>query len=175
MPDAVRAALPALPELMAESDRRARAAERACADATEAAVLQGRVGEDFRAVVVDHTEKGMTVQLVEVPVLARVSGERAALGDEILARLEAPTCGPASSSSCGPDGRPAAGGREPASRTPTLARGRVGRTVASVGNHRRGRSGLRRAGWWPTATRGDPRDSATENRPPRSRERAGQG
>ena len=88
VPDAVRAALPALPDLMAESDRRARAAERACADATEAAVLHGRVGEEFRAVVVDHTDKGMTVQLVEVPVLARVSGERAALGDEILARLE---------------------------------------------------------------------------------------
>jgi hypothetical protein len=30
----------------------------------------------------------------------------------------------------------------------------------------RGRSGLHRAGWWPTATRGDSRESATENRPP---------
>ena len=32
---------------------------------------------------------------------------------------------------------------------------------------RRGRSGLRRAGWSVTPTRGDPRESATENRPPR--------
>ncbi len=31
---------------------------------------------------------------------------------------------------------------------------------------RRGKSGLRRARWWVTPTRGDPRDSATENRPP---------
>jgi transposase len=31
---------------------------------------------------------------------------------------------------------------------------------------RRGTSGLHRAGWSLTATRGDPRDSATENRPP---------
>jgi hypothetical protein len=31
---------------------------------------------------------------------------------------------------------------------------------------RRGRSGLRRAGRWVTPTRGNPRDSATENRPP---------
>ena len=31
---------------------------------------------------------------------------------------------------------------------------------------RRGRSGLHRARWWVTPTRGDPRDSATENRPP---------
>ena len=88
VPDAVRAALPSLSDLMTESDRRARAAERACADATEAALLQGREGEEFRAVVVDHTDKGMAVQLVEVPVLARVSGERAALGEEITARLE---------------------------------------------------------------------------------------
>jgi hypothetical protein len=46
--------------------------------------------------------------------------------------------------------------------------GRAGRTVASVpGNGcRRGTSGLYRAGWWVTPTRGDPRDSATENRPP---------
>src|SRR5699024_9660665 len=30
----------------------------------------------------------------------------------------------------------------------------------------RGKSGLHRAGWLLTATRGDPRESATENRPP---------
>ena len=43
--------------------------------------------------------------------------------------------------------------------------GRVGR-AAAAGETRRGKSGLRRAGWLLTATRGDPRDSATENRPP---------
>ena len=47
VPVAVREALPELPELMRESDRRARAAERACADATEAAVLHDRRGESF--------------------------------------------------------------------------------------------------------------------------------
>ena len=46
--------------------------------------------------------------------------------------------------------------------------GRVGRAVASGSEWaRRGKSGLLRAGWLLTATRGDPRDSATENRPPR--------
>ena len=39
----------------------------------------------------------------------------------------------------------------------------------------RGTSGLHRARWWPTATRSDPRDSATENRPPRHRLRPGAG
>ena len=88
VPDAVRAALPEVPVLMQESDRRARAAERECADATEAAVLTGREGEVFRAVVVDHTEKDMEVQLVDVPVLTRVAGDRAPLGAELSARLE---------------------------------------------------------------------------------------
>lgn len=34
------------------------------------------------------------------------------------------------------------------------------------GGASRGTSGLHRAGWWLTATRGDPRDSATESKPP---------
>ena len=88
VPDAVRSALPGVPGLMKESDGRARAADRACADATEAAVLRGREGEQFRAVVVDHTDKGMEVQLVDLPVLARVTGDRAPLGAEVAARLE---------------------------------------------------------------------------------------
>ena len=44
---------------------------------------------------------------------------------------------------------------------------RAGRAVARLRmTGSRGRSGLRRAGWSATPTRGDPRDSATENRPP---------
>jgi exoribonuclease R len=88
VPAAVREALPRLPDLMRESDRTARTAERACADATEAAVLAGREGETFPAVVVDHTEKGMEVQLVDLPVLARVAGDAAALGTEVEVRLD---------------------------------------------------------------------------------------
>ena len=88
VPDAVRAALPDLPALMEDSDRTARAAERACADATEAAVLLGREGERFTAVVVDHAERAMDVQLVELPVLARVTGRTVALGSEVTVRLE---------------------------------------------------------------------------------------
>ncbi len=88
VPDEVRAALPQLPELMTTSDRTARAAERACADAAEAAVLAGREGESFHAVVVDHLEKGMEVQLVELPVLVKVTGDRGALGSSVTVRLE---------------------------------------------------------------------------------------
>jgi len=88
VPDAVRTALPLLPELMRDSDRRARAAERACADATEAAVLLGREGESFGAIVIDHDDKGMEVQLVDLPVIARVTGPRAALGAHVSVRLD---------------------------------------------------------------------------------------
>ncbi len=88
VPDAVRAALPDLAGLMRDSDRRARTAERACADATEAAVLRGREGESFGAVVIDHTDKGMEVQLVGLPVIARVTGRRAALGAHLSVRLD---------------------------------------------------------------------------------------
>ena len=73
---------------MTASDRTARAAERACAEATEAAVLTGREGERFAAVVVDHLEKGMEVQLVDLPVLAKVTGDRGALGSTVSVRLE---------------------------------------------------------------------------------------
>ena len=48
----------------------------------------------------------------------------------------------------------------------TLISGRVGRVIAA--RKRRGKSGLHRARWWVTPTRGDPRDSATESRPPRA-------
>ncbi len=53
---------------------------------------------------------------------------------------------------------------------------RTGRPGDRVEETPRGRSGLRRAGWWVTPTRGDPRDSATENRPPPpSRDGGGKG
>ncbi len=42
----------------------------------------------------------------------------------------------------------------------------AGRSRRVPSGARRGTSGLHRAGWWVTPTRGDPRDSATENRPP---------
>ena len=84
----MRAALPELAGRMRDSDRRARTAERACADATEAAVLRGREGESFGAIVIDHTDKGMEVQLVGLPVIARVTGRRAALGAHLSVRLD---------------------------------------------------------------------------------------
>ena len=87
VPAWVREALPTLPERMKESDRRAGAAERMCADAVEAAVLHPRVGQTFRAVVVDRDDKGLEVQLLDVPVVARATGG-AELGATVDVRLE---------------------------------------------------------------------------------------
>jgi exoribonuclease R len=75
-PDWVRAALARLPEIMAASDRQAKAVERACTDAVEAAILQHRVGEVFDAVVVDREERGgVDVQLTEPAVTAKADGD----------------------------------------------------------------------------------------------------
>ncbi|MDQ2623528.1 MAG: RNB domain-containing ribonuclease, partial [Actinomycetota bacterium] len=67
--------LAGLPEVMAESGRRASAVERACADAVEAAVLAHRVGEVFDAVVVDENRSGLDLQLTDPAVTARADGE----------------------------------------------------------------------------------------------------
>ncbi|WP_409329343.1 RNB domain-containing ribonuclease [Trujillonella humicola] len=71
---AVRAALPELPALMAASDRRARAVERAVVDATEAWLLRDRVGQEFDAVAVDADGTRGTVVLTEPVVRARCTG-----------------------------------------------------------------------------------------------------
>ena len=38
--------------------------------------------------MLDHTDKGMEVQLVDLPVIARVTGRRAALGAHLSVRLD---------------------------------------------------------------------------------------
>lgn len=87
IPTWVREALPTIPDIMKESDRTAGAAERMCADAVEAAVLSPRAGETFSAVVVDQDEKGLEVQLIDVPVVAKAKGS-GELGATITVRLE---------------------------------------------------------------------------------------
>ena len=162
VPDAVRAALPAA--------RRADARLRPAGAGSRAGLRRrdrgGGAARPRGRVVRRH--RGRPHRQGHGGAARRPAGHRPGHGSSRRARRRtcrcgstSPTCGPARWPSATSDADPYTGG------------GRVGRTVASVGNHRRGRSGLRRAGWWPTATRGDPRDSATENRPPRSRKRAG--
>jgi exoribonuclease R len=75
VPGWARESLPRLPEVMAESDRRAGALERACVDLMEAVVLRDAVGRDFEAVVLESDDRGGTVQLSDPAVRARYEGE----------------------------------------------------------------------------------------------------
>jgi exoribonuclease R len=75
VPDWVREALPSLPDLMAASDSLAAKVDRACVDRTEAALLAGRLGEEFDVVVLRPGGDGAgEVYLHEPPVLARCTG-----------------------------------------------------------------------------------------------------
>ncbi|OMH29008.1 ribonuclease II [Tersicoccus phoenicis] len=58
VPDEMRRALPDLPELMRDSDRRAGELDRSALEAVEAAVLAAHVGQHFDAVVLVGTESG---------------------------------------------------------------------------------------------------------------------
>ena len=74
---------PTLPEVMAASDAVAGAVTRACVDRTEAALLAGRVGEEFDAVVLragGPSGGPGEVYVHEPPVLARCTGPAAARG-----------------------------------------------------------------------------------------------
>ncbi len=87
VPEWARTSLPELPAVMARTDALARRVERACTDAVEAAVLQHRVGERFRAVVVDETRGGdLVVQVVDPAVTALAEGD-ATLGSEVTVEL----------------------------------------------------------------------------------------
>lgn len=86
VPGWVREALSRLPEVMAETDRRAGNVDRASTDAVEAAALAGELGSVHDAVVVDVPDNGkkgsLEVQLVDRPIIARAEGE-ADLGERV--------------------------------------------------------------------------------------------
>lgn len=87
VPEWVREALPALPKLMARSDGVASRLEHASVDAIEAALLVGRVGEVFDAVVIaSKNGDGGVIQLTDPVVTANVEGSVTA-GSSIRATL----------------------------------------------------------------------------------------
>ncbi|MBB5081174.1 RNB domain-containing ribonuclease [Nonomuraea endophytica] len=88
IPAEIREALPALPEVMSATGRRAGGVERACVDLVEAFLLRERIGQDFPAAVIDVDERGTggQVQLVEPAVIARCDGALP-LGERVTVRL----------------------------------------------------------------------------------------
>jgi hypothetical protein len=84
VPDWVRAALPDLPAAMAAGARRAGAVERGVVDLVEAAILAGREGERFDAVVIDDA----LVQLSDPAVRGRLTDGGPPPGRALAVRLE---------------------------------------------------------------------------------------
>jgi exoribonuclease R len=89
VPDWARTGLPVLPDVMAETGRRAGAYEAACVSLIEAAVLTGRENETFPGVVVDVSRKDGRGEVVidEPAVRGRVRGDDLPLGEDVTVRL----------------------------------------------------------------------------------------
>lgn len=101
LPQAVRTALPLLPEAMKAASSSVASAERACLDIVEASLLASRVGESFEAIVLDGRMPGaqsdghkpapsVKVQLLDPPVSARAAGQ-ADSGTRVTVVLEQAT------------------------------------------------------------------------------------
>jgi exoribonuclease R len=88
VPEWVSAALPKLPAVMAASDHRAHALERACVDLVETVLLAPHVGETFEAAVVERNHRGGTVQLRRPPGRARCDGAALPQGEPVEVRLQ---------------------------------------------------------------------------------------
>lgn len=76
-----------LAAVMNAADARQGGIERAVLDLAESALLAGRAGNVFRAIVTERDEKGARVQLADHPVIARVDTHGVAAGDEVQLRL----------------------------------------------------------------------------------------
>lgn len=89
VPDAVSEAFARLPAVMGKADARAGQVERAVVDLAETAILAGREGEHFAAVVTDLGETGARFQLCDLPVVARTPAHGVVPGAAIRVRLDA--------------------------------------------------------------------------------------
>lgn len=73
--------------VMNAADSRQGAIERAVLDLAEAALLNGREGEVFRAIVIERDDNGARLQLADLPVVSRVDTRSVASGEEVHVRL----------------------------------------------------------------------------------------
>ncbi len=89
VPSWVLDAMPELGAQMASGSQRASSYERGCLDIVEAAVLRGREGEEFDAVVVDTNGSASSgvVMLAQPAVRGRVTGAEVPLGEDVRVRL----------------------------------------------------------------------------------------
>lgn len=88
VPAAVAQAFARLGPVMDKAQARSSQIERAVIDLAEAAMLAGREGEHFPAVVTDVGESGTRIQLCDLPVVARTVARRVQPGERVTVRLE---------------------------------------------------------------------------------------
>jgi exoribonuclease R len=86
IPEWARAALPALPALMAHASGTTSQFEHRSLDMVEAALMSGRIGEVFDATVISQSKTGSSIQLVEPAITGRCDGQPP-LGSRVRARL----------------------------------------------------------------------------------------
>ncbi|MDT4945917.1 MAG: hypothetical protein QOH14_2650 [Pseudonocardiales bacterium] len=87
VPQWVRDSTPQLPAQMQQADQRAHAADRAVVDMTEAWLLRDRIGQVFRATVIDADTHAGTVVLDQPAVRARCAGDELPVGAHLDVRL----------------------------------------------------------------------------------------
>ena len=89
MPPEVEEAFARLPRVMARADAKAGQVERAIVDLAEAVMLHGREGEVFAAIVTDEDQRGVRMQLRDLPIVTRLTAHRVDPGDQLRVRLTA--------------------------------------------------------------------------------------
>jgi exoribonuclease R len=87
VPELVQAAFARLPKIMAKADTLAAQIDRSVIDLAEAVMLETAVGQTFEAVVTDVDERGARVQLVDHPIVARVTAHKVEPGDQVTLKL----------------------------------------------------------------------------------------
>jgi exoribonuclease R len=73
---------------MDKAEARGGQIERAVIDLAETALLTGRIGEQFDAVVTDLGETGARIQFCDLPVVARVDAHSVVPGKRLRVRLD---------------------------------------------------------------------------------------
>jgi exoribonuclease R len=87
VPDVVAEAFVRLPDVMARSDALSGKIERAVVDLAEAVMLRGSEGTIFPAIATDVDDRGVRLQLRDLPVVARVDTNGVHPGDPLNVKL----------------------------------------------------------------------------------------